>query len=114
MRLRNLLSRPIFWITALTLLWAVLLAFNLAPDLRGSAGWQWPYDPVLELRRLAPFILGVVIYIPVALRLLRSRSSLPLLLWTILGSIGLSLAAAYVRQDVSRTWARLCAAGPAS
>jgi hypothetical protein len=114
MKLRHLLSRPIVWITGLSLLWAVLIAFNLAPDLRGSFGWQWPYEPVLDLRRIAPLILGVLLYIPVALRLLRGRSSVPLLLWTMLGGIGLSLAASYVREDVFFRFYTITVSGVAS
>ena len=100
MKLRQYFSRPVFWITGLSLLWAVFMALNLEPDLRGSFGWQWPYDPVLNLRRLLPITLGVVAYTGVAIRLLRNRSSAGLLLWAMVGSIGLPLAAAYVREDV--------------
>jgi len=100
MKLRLFLLRPGTWIIGLSLLWAMLIALNLVPVLRGSHGWRWPYEPELDLCRLTPLILGVTVYIPVALRLLRSRSSAGLLLWAIIGSIGLSLAAAYVREDV--------------
>ncbi len=100
MKLRQLLSHPIVWIIGLSLFWAVLIAFNIVPVLRGSHGWRWPFEPVLALPRIAPVILGMVVYVPVALWLRQKRSAAGLLLWAILGSIGLPLAAAYVREDV--------------
>jgi len=100
MKLRSFLPRPIIWITGLSLLWAILIAFNLMPVLRGSHGWRWPYAPELTLQRIAPIILGIAIYIPVALWLRQKRSALALLLWTMIGSVGLPLAAVHVRGDV--------------
>ena len=71
MGLRAYLSRRAVWIALLSLIWAVLLAFNVIPPLRGHYGWRWPYGPVLDLSRITPFVVGVMIYVPVALRLLR-------------------------------------------
>lgn len=93
-------SRSAIWIPGLSLIWAALLAFDRIPQLRGDYGWRWPYDPVLDLTRLAPLLLGVVLYTPVALWLRRRPSSRALLAWVILGGAGLSLAAVYVRGDV--------------
>ncbi|MCU0502495.1 MAG: hypothetical protein MUC51_12170, partial [Anaerolineae bacterium] len=100
MKLRQSFSRPGFWIVGLSLLWAGLLVSNIVPELRGSHGWQWPIDFVHDPRRLLLITLGVIAYIGVAFRLLQNRSAAGLLLWAMAGSIGLPLAAAYVRDDL--------------
>lgn len=88
------------WISGLSLFWATLIAFNLAPVLLGSHGWRWPYEPVLALRRAAPIVAGIVLYLPVALWLRQRRAATGLLLWAFVGGIGLALAAAYSREDI--------------
>lgn len=100
MRSRSSLSRRIIWLTLPSLLWAVLLASNTIPQLRGGFGWRWAHDTELDLGRIAPFILAVAVYVPVALQL-RRRSMVYLLAWAIAGSIGLSIAAVHVRGDVA-------------
>lgn len=110
MRMRPFLSRRFVWITLLSLIWVMLLAFNTFPQMRGDYGWRWPYELVLDLRRIAPFILAVIVYVPVALWL-RRRSGVGLLVWAIVSSVGLALAAVYVRGDVIYRLFTVTAAG---
>lgn len=100
MRLPALLARRTVWITALSLAWLAALALDLVPEIRGGSGWRWPFEPVLDASRIAPFILGVLLYVPVALALQRRPTARGLLLWALAGGIGLSLAAVHVRGDV--------------
>ncbi len=96
----SFLSSPIFWIVALSLVWAYVFARNLVPVLRGTPDWRWLYRPVQSLNRILPLILGVCLYIPLGLWLRGRRSVTGLLVWAALGSIALSLAATYVRGDI--------------
>ncbi len=96
----SFLSSPIFWIIALSLVWAFIFFRNLLPVLRGTPDWRWLYRPVLSLNRTLPLILGICLYVPLGLWLRGRRSATGLLLWAALGSIFLSLAATYVRGDV--------------
>ncbi len=115
MKLSSLFSRKIFWVALLSLLWAIVFAFNLLPVLRGGIDdWEWHYRPVLEKYRNLPFILGVVIYIPVGLWLRKRRGAAGLLLWTILGGIGLALAAVHLRGDILYRLYSLTVSGRAS
>lgn len=93
-------SRRTVFIVGLCLLWMALLAWDVVPLLRGGYGWQWRYAPILDLGRIAPLILGIALYAIIALWLLRCQRVVGLLIWAALACIGLSLAAAYLRQDV--------------
>ena len=99
-RQRSLLSSPVVWAVFLSLLWAIIFALDLIPYLRGGTDWAWNYKPELSRYRLAPLILGVVVYVPIALWLRRQRSRTGLLIWAIFGGLALSLAAVHVRGDV--------------
>ncbi len=96
----SFLSSPTFWIVALSLGWAFIFGRNLLPILRGTPDWRWLYRPVLSLNRTLPLILSVCLYIGIGLWIRGRRSAAALLVWAILGSVGLSLAAAYVRGDI--------------
>jgi hypothetical protein len=99
-RQRSLLSSPVVWAVFLSLLWAIIFALDLIPYLRGGTDWAWNYKPELARYRIAPLILGVVVYMSVALWLRKQRSGTGLLIWAILGGIALSLAAVHARGDL--------------
>ncbi|MSP14662.1 MAG: hypothetical protein EXR62_17105 [Chloroflexi bacterium] len=52
------------------------------------------------MRRIAPFVLGVILYVPGALWLLRKRAGVALILWALAGGIFLTLAAVHVRDTI--------------
>ena len=93
------LADPITWIVLLSLIWAVVLAFDLLPILRGGFGWEWNYKPVLERFRILPIVAATAVYVAAGLWLKKLRSAVPLVLWALAGSVGLSLAAVHVRGD---------------
>ena len=99
-KLASFLSCPMVWIPLLSLIWAVLLVFNVVPMLRGGFGWRNGYAPVLDWHRTVPLILGILIYIAGALWLERRPRVAGLLVWAMVGSVGLALAAAFVRAAI--------------
>jgi hypothetical protein len=94
------LSSPVFWITLLSLIWAVIFALDLAPVLRGGPDWEWNFKPILDRYRLTPLLLGLTLYAPLGLWLRTRRSAGGLLVWSLLGGIGLTLAAVHLRGDI--------------
>jgi hypothetical protein len=98
-KIRAYLASPITWIVLLSLVWTVVFALDLLPILRGGPDWDWHYKPVLDEFRVAPLVVGVVVYVSLGLWL-RRRSIAALLAWSVLGGIGLSLAAVHLRGDV--------------
>ncbi|MCU0497833.1 MAG: hypothetical protein MUF87_10815 [Anaerolineae bacterium] len=73
---------------------AIAFLFDLTPWIRGGFGWRWQYEPV-ALGRLLPLIGLTVIYLAIASRLRRMGA---VILWSMIGSIGLAIAAAYSRD----------------
>ncbi len=97
--MRNLRSRPLLLIIVLSLFWAFLLAVDWLPGLRGGYGWRWPYAILADLSRLLPLLAGVIIYLVVADGLRRRERVGWLLVWAMMGTIGLTLAALFVTND---------------
>jgi len=93
------LKRLHLWIAGLSLFLLVVLAFDLAPILRGTDDWAWEFKPVIEVRRVIPIVLGSFAYVVVGLWLLGRRTA-ALLAWAVLGGLGLSLASLYARGDI--------------
>lgn len=84
-------------LAGITLLLAVLVGFDVVPQLRGDYGWRWPYIPVeggaalLVAAIMGGYMGGVA--------LLRTRRPVwPLLLWAMIGTVALSLAVAGARE----------------
>ncbi len=100
LKLPSILSRRIFWITLISLVWLIIFALNLAPILLGPTDWAWNFKPVLERYRTAPLIIGMLIYLPVGLWLKYRRSVTGLLVWAVLGGIFLTLGAVHLRGDI--------------
>ncbi|MAS33193.1 MAG: hypothetical protein CL610_04245 [Anaerolineaceae bacterium] len=92
------LPRSILLITALSLLLAGLLLFDVVPFLRGGFGWQWPYDRV-ALSHALPLIITITAYLAGAWLLQRARRVWPLLAWSFAGVIALSAASMVLRSD---------------
>jgi hypothetical protein len=94
---RKWLGLSIF-IVVFSALWAVLLAGDVVPQLRGDYGWRWPYALVREPARLLPLMIALAIYL-VGVRWLLSRRAAWLLLWSVAAGVVLTLACLFVRSD---------------
>src|SRR5579859_2358319 len=79
----------------LCLLWALLLALNWIPELRGAIEWQWPYAAP-DVLRLLPLLFCVLVYVLVAPRLTNSRA---IQLFAFAGAILIPVACLYVLGD---------------
>ncbi len=97
---KSILKSPATWIAAVCMIWVIVFAFDLAPILRSGPDWEWNFKPVVDRYRVLPLIAGVILYVPVGLWLRRRRGAGELLAWSVLGGVGLTLAAAHVRGDV--------------
>ena len=86
-------------IAGASLILLVVLALDLAPILRGTDEWAWEFKPVLELRRILPVVAASILYVVVGLWLLERRTA-ALLIWALLGGLGLPLAALNARGDL--------------
>jgi hypothetical protein len=86
------------FILGFSALWAALLAWNLAPQLRGDYGWRWPYEVVNEPLRLLPLVIVLLIYLAGVWRLW-SRRARWLLLWSFVAALALTWAVLFVRSD---------------
>ncbi|HEY3291368.1 MAG TPA: hypothetical protein VGK87_14660 [Anaerolineae bacterium] len=80
-------------IVVISVAWAELLAFNPIPQLRGDFGWRWPYEVPQSMLSVMPLVSGLVVYCFVGAWLLQRRSPAWLLIWAVLGTVGLTLAA---------------------
>lgn len=87
--------RAVWFFGAISLLWALLLAIDAVPFLRGGYGWRWPYQVPDPHFRLLPLVMTVVLVVAVGWWLMRLPSSRWLLLWAILGGVGITLASVY-------------------
>src|SRR5438105_3907121 len=94
--IRNLkLSRWLIALVALALIWCVLLALNVIPELRGDFGWRWPYE-LPQWARLVPLIISLIVYIGLAQRLADGRAIQAL---AFLGAVLLPVACLFVLGD---------------
>ncbi len=92
---RKLLNRVIWGITIVSIAWAIVLAADWIPQLRGDYGWRWPYDTP-EVPRLFPLALCLGVYLSVGIYLLQRQY---LVMWALLGSAILSVASLTVTID---------------
>lgn len=83
-------------LTAVTLLLAALIHFDVIPELRGDHGWRWPYEPVATAGFLI-ITLMTVIYLGGVTLLHNRQRAWPLLLWAVIGTILMSAAVAGAR-----------------
>jgi hypothetical protein len=82
----------------LTLVVALLIAFNASEWLRGGFGWRWNYE-LVPLARLLPLILASIVYVVGALWLTwRTKRTAPVLAWAVMGGVALALAGTAARQ----------------
>jgi hypothetical protein len=85
----------------LTLLLALVVALDLTPWARGGYGWRWTYDPV-STERVLPLLIALGVYLLGAYLLyvprIRRVTPVTLLLWSVAGTVVLSLATAHARE----------------
>ena len=93
------IPRTIWIITGLTFAVALVFGFDLTPWVRGGYGWRWQWIPA-PLERVLPLLLASLIYLIGVLMLLRRKrpATRLILLWSIIGTIALSLAITHARE----------------
>ncbi len=91
--------RSVTVIVVLSLVWAVLLALNIIPQLRGDFGWRWPYAVPPAVSRVWPFVISLGMYLLGTKGLFRRSSAWGLLGWAILGGVVLTLTGLAVAYD---------------
>ncbi len=78
---------------------AALIATDAIPILRGGFGWQWPYAPA-PLVRAVPLFAVTVGYLLIAwLLLTRTRRAWPVIVWSMIGVIAVTLAVMALREN---------------
>ncbi len=82
-----------------SLAWAVVLALDIVPDLRGAYGWSYMYDTPQQPLRLLPFVLGALLYIGVGAWLMKRSRPAGLLAWAVIGTVGLTLAGIFIKES---------------
>ena len=92
------ISRRTLGVVVLSLIWALALALNVWPVLRGDYGWRWPFAPIDDLKRLLPLLVVSIVYL-LGVKLLFRRRIGFLLVWTMIGTMGMTIAALAVRYD---------------
>ncbi len=84
-------------IVIISIIWALVLASNLIPSLRGDLGWRWPYAfPPEHPERLLLLVLALSLYVVGARYLFEKKA---LIGWSLAGSIMLSLVILFVAKD---------------
>jgi hypothetical protein len=89
-------SRRAAYVAAAALIWAVVLALDWWPALRGGFGWRWGYAVPHPPWRVLPLLAAVAVYLCGLAFVFQRRTARALLVWVMAGSIGLVLAAQYV------------------
>lgn len=85
-------------ICSASLVWAVLLLFDIVPILRGGYGWRWQHELPSSVGHVIPLALSTAVYIGVSLWMQARQHSAYLLPWTVIGGVVLTLSAVYVRE----------------
>ena len=100
-------------IVVASLLWAMALAFDWFPWLRGGYGWQWMYEVPSAPLRLVPLALGLFLYLAVGGWLIRRPRAVALLAWAVAGSVLLTLAGLFVSSSpLFKLYAITASGGP--
>ncbi len=94
-------NRFTFLLTAFALALAVVFSLDLTPWVRGGYGWRWPYvsASLADLLRLT-VVAGIYIVGTVIL-LRQTKRAWPVLIWTLLGTVALSITVATVRDELN-------------
>ncbi len=80
------------------LLTALAVRLDVSEWLRGGFGWRWPYVP-LDVMRMLPLMLLAAGYVVGAWLLLRRAGrALPVIAWSVLGTLVLALGALAARE----------------
>lgn len=86
-------------ITAMSIILAAIIAFDLTPWARGGFGWRWPYVPV-EAIRMLPLVVALITYVTGSVVLLRGRIRVRLtLIWGFIGALSIPLLVLWLRTD---------------
>jgi len=85
------ISRRTLGVVVLSLIWALVLALNVWPMLRGDFGWRWPFVPLDDLKRLLPLLLVIAVYLT-GVKLFFKRRAGFLLAWTMIGTVLMTMA----------------------
>lgn len=96
----SVLASPVFWIVLVSSIWIAVFVRDAAPILRGGPDWAWNFKPILDRYRVAPLLTGVIFYIALGLWLRAQRNPGALLGWSVIGGLGLTLAAVHLRGDI--------------
>jgi hypothetical protein len=91
-------TRLIPWIALFSLLLAAVLTLDVFPWLRGDYGWRWPYARA-PWERIALLAAVTTAYVAGGLWLAGRRSARGLLLWTMIGTVALTIAVILLRHD---------------
>ncbi|MBI5929015.1 MAG: glycosyltransferase family 39 protein [Chloroflexi bacterium] len=93
------ITRFVWIIAAACLVWAVILALDVVPQLRGDYGWRWPFAEPENYTYLLPLIISLIIYMGLGWKLQGRATAHLLIAWAVLGGIVLTVAALYVTTD---------------
>ena len=98
-KLIHSIPRSIWLITGFMLIVMLVFGFDLTPWVRGGYGWRWFYIPP-AFERVIPLLSVALIYLIGVFSLLRRTRQLTglILLWSIIGTIALSLAVLHARE----------------
>lgn len=92
--------RTLYILLAVSTVLAILLAFDLAPILRGGFGWQWPYDVLdgVEWARLVGLLAALASYLGVGWWLMGREKAAAFIVWAALGAVLLPVLTTWVRM----------------
>lgn len=93
---------------AISFVWAVVLALDIFPGLRGGFGWRWPYVfPPEHPWRIALLALVLGIYLLGAWLLAKQKPALTVI-WAVAGSVSLTLLVLFAtgQQGISDLFTR--------
>ncbi len=82
-----------------TVVWSFLLALDLIPGLRGTNDWSYMFEGTREPLRLLPFTIGSLGYLGVGAWLMNRKHPAGLLIWSVTGTVGLTLAGIYIKES---------------
>lgn len=89
------IPRSLIIIVGFSLIFSLLLASNLIPELRGDYGWRWPYETP-NWPRVIPVLCVTAVYLVGITRIQHPRQ---LLIWCFGGAVIIPIACLYILGD---------------